>query len=293
MTPWQLWLVTLALLLVAAGLLWKSAQHQSERALGGDSLTAHRKRLPRDSLQEVVLDYLLAAGIHLGGRGLLLLGGLLLVMILGTLLMFGNRLGALLVLGGLVAINVGLGLRAQHLRQKIRDQLPNFMEQVVREIGVGATLEIAFRRNVERVPLPLRDALSRIAIRRELGMELHEGLRREAQLLKIHEFDLLAAAVEVNQVHGGSLKEILGSFVELLRQQERGRRELKALTGETRVTAVVLAGMPLALAGFMVINNPEFLAPMLESPSGKLALWVALGLELGGCFALWRMLRSV
>lgn len=293
MTPWQLWLVTLALLLAAAGLLWKSAQHQSERALGGDTLTMRRKRLPRDSLQEVVLDYLLAAGIHLGGRGLILLGGLLLAMTLGILLMFGNRLGALLVLGGLVVINLGLGLRAQHLRQKIRDQLPNFMEQVVREIGVGATLEIAFRRNVERVPLPLRDALSRIAVRRDLGMELHEGLRREAQLLKIHEFDLLAAAVEVNQVHGGSLKEILGSFVELLRQQERGRRELKALTGETRVTAVVLAGMPLALAGFMFVNNPEFLAPMLESSSGKLALWVALGLELGGCFTLWRMLRSV
>lgn len=293
MSPWQLWTITMALLLVAAWLLWKSAEHQSDKALGGDGLPNRRRRLPRDSLQEVVLDYLLAAGIHLSGRGLILAGGLLLVAILGILLMFGNRLGALLVLGGLVVINLGLSLRAQHLRQKIRDQLPNFMEQVVREIGVGATLEVAFRRNVARVPLPLRDALSRIAVRRDLGLELHEGLQREAQLLKIHEFDLLATAVEVNQVHGGSLKEILGSFVELLRQQERGRRELKALTGETRVTAVVLAGMPVALAGFMLVSNPEFLTPMLESPGGQAALWIALGLELGGCFTLWRMLRSI
>lgn len=293
MTPWQLWGLTMALLLAAAWLLWKSAARHSDQALGGEQLPSRRRRLPRDSLQEVVLDYLLGAGIHLNGRGLLVLGGLLLLAIIGVLLMFGHRLGAVLVLGGLVVINLGLNLRAQHLRQKIRDQLPNFMEQVVREIGVGATLEIAVRRNVDRVPQPLRDALSRLTVRRDLGMELHEGLQREAQLLKIHEFDLLATAVEVNQVHGGSLKEILGSFVALLRQQERGRRELKALTGETRVTAVVLAGMPLALAGFMLISNPEFLAPMLASPGGQAALWVALGLELGGCFTLWRMLRSV
>ncbi|MBF8221317.1 type II secretion system F family protein [Halomonas sp. 328] len=293
MTPWQLWGITMALLLAAAWLLWKSAERQSDKTLGSESLPSRRRRLPRDSLKEVVLDHLLASGVHLGDRGLILLGGLLLLIIVGVLLMFGHRLGALLVLGGLVVINLGLGLRAQYLRQKIRDQLPNFMEQVVREIGVGATLEIAFRRNVERVPMPLRDALSRIAVRRDLGMELHEGLQRESQLLKIHEFDLLATAVEVNQVHGGSLKEILGSFVELLRQQERGRRELKALTGETRVTAVVLAGMPVALAGFMLASNPEFLAPMLESPGGQMALWIALGLELGGCFTLWRMLRSV
>ncbi|GEK72285.1 MULTISPECIES: type II secretion system F family protein [Halomonas] len=294
MNAWQLWGLTMALLLVAARLLWRSANHESDKVLRADKPRRRtRRRPPSESLMQWLFDYLLAAGIHATPRGIAIVGGLVLVAVVVALMLLSHLVGVLLVLGSLVLINLILRGRAQLLRRRLRAQLPGFMEQVVRDLGTGATVEIAFRRNGETATGLLREATARVNVRRELGMELHEALHREAQLLKLQEFDLLATAVEVNQAHGGSLRDILGSFVELLRQQEKGRRELRALTGETRVTAFVLAAVPVAMAGFMWFSNPEFLAPMFDSAGGRMGLWVAVLLEVGGCVALWRMLKSI
>ncbi|MFG6136787.1 type II secretion system F family protein [Halomonas sp. B23F22_10] len=293
MSAWQLWALTMALLLAAAWLLWRSAKHESDRTLRAEKPRRRARRMPSESLMQWLLDYLLAAGIHATPRGIWLVGGLTLVAVVVALMLLSHLVGALLVLGALVLINLSLRGRAQLLRRRLRAQLPAFMERVVRDLGTGATVEIAFRRNGEASTGLLREATARVNVRRELGMELHEALYRESRLLKLQEFGLLATAVEVNQTHGGSLRDILGSFVELLRQQEKGRRELRALTGETRVTAFVLAAVPVAMAGFMWFSNPEFLAPMLDSAGGRMGLWVAVLLEVGGCVALWRMLKSI
>ncbi|MCK2183436.1 type II secretion system F family protein [Halomonas getboli] len=293
MSAWQLWCVTMVLLLLAARLLWRSANHESDKVLRLNKPRRRKRRMPSESLMQWLLDYLLAAGVHATPRGIWIAGGVILVVLIPALMLFTPRFTAPAVLGLLLLINLILRGRAQQLRRRVRARLPGFMEQVVRDLGTGATIEIAFRRNGESATGLLREATARINIRRELGMELHEALRREAQLIKLTEFDLLATAVEVNQTHGGSLRDILGSFIDLLRQQEKGRRELRALTGETRVTAFVLAAVPVAMAAFMWFSNPEFLAPMLESGGGRLGLWAALLLELGGCVALWRMLKSI
>lgn len=293
MNAWQLWGLTMALLLVAARLLWRSANHESDKVLRADKPRRRTRRPPSESLMQWLLDYLLAAGIHATPRGIWFATGLVVIVLVPALLPFTPSFAAPAVLAFLVLVKLVLRGRAQLLRRRLRAQLPGFMEQVVRDLGTGATVEIAFRRNGETATGLLREATARVNVRRELGMELHEALHREAQLLKLQEFDLLATAVEVNQAHGGSLRDILGSFVELLRQQEKGRRELRALTGETRVTAFVLAAVPVAMAGFMWFSNPEFLAPMFDSAGGRMGLWVAVLLEVGGCVALWRMLKSI
>ncbi|ATJ83166.1 type II secretion system F family protein [Halomonas beimenensis] len=292
MSAWQLWSITMLLLFLAAALLWRSASRESDRAIRVKQ-GRRLRRLPRESLMHWLLDYLTAAGVHATPRGVVVVGGVGVALIVLALMVFAHRSGALVILGLLLGGNLLLRLRAQQLRQRIRARLPGLIEQVVRDLGTGATMEIAFRRNGEQGDGPLREAIGRVNLRRELGMELHEALRREAQLLKIQEFDLLATAVEVNQVHGGSLRDILSSFVELLRQQERGQRELRALTGETRVTAFVLACVPVGLAAFLWISNPAFMAPMFDTAGGRMALWAAVLLELGGCVALWRMLKSI
>lgn len=291
MSPWLLWSVTMLLLLLAAWLLWRSANRESDRAVRVKRKRRGR-RLPSESLMQWLLDYLLAAGVHATPRGVLIFAVTVTGALALSLALFDRRL-ALVIVALLLIMKLALRIRAQQLRRRVRAQLPTFMERVVRDLGTGATIEIAFRRNGANASGLLSEAIARVNIRRDLGMELHEALHREAQLLKLRELDLLGTAVEVNQAHGGSLRDILGSFIDLLRQQERGRRELRALTGETRVTAVVLAAVPVALAAFMWFSNPAFLAPMLDSGGGQAALWVAVLLEAGGCVALWRMLKSI
>ncbi len=297
MSEWQLWSATLFLLALAVWLLMRSAHAHSEQAIGdaGRPLRRRRRRAlsPRESGVEWVYEHLTAAGVSTTPRSIALWGGGLLLLAMFALILAGSRWGPLLVVAVLAALEAVLRVRASRLRERARSQLAPFMEYVMRDLGAGQSLELAFRQGVRRVPAPLGEALQRILLRRELGMELHEGLAREARVLGLFELELLATAVEISQVHGGSLREMLASFVRLLHLQERGRRELSAMTGETRVTAFILLALPILLAAYMFGFNREFVQPMLDSGGGRIALGVAVGLQLAGTFALWRMLRAV
>lgn len=294
MSEWLWWSLTMLVLALAVLLLMRAAHRQTEQAVGG-SVTEHRRRTltPQESLVEWLYDYLIAAGVAVTPRAITVAGGLLVLLVMLALTLAGSRFGPLLVVGGLVLANALLRLRASRLRQQARDQLAPFMESMMRELSGGQNLEIAFRQAARRVPAPLGEALQRVLLRRDLGLELHEGLVREARLLKLFELQLLATAVQISQVHGGSLRDILSSFVNMLHQQERGRRELSAMTGETRVTAFVLGILPLLMAGYMFFFNRESMQPMLDSAGGQLALGVAAAMQVAGVLALWRMLKSV
>jgi tight adherence protein B len=79
----------------------------------------------------------------------------------------------------------------------------------------------------------------------------------------------------------------------MIREREQAARQLSAMTGETRITAVVLALLPVALAGYFLVSNPKYLLAMWNDGSGQMMLMSALGLQVFGCLALWRMLRSL
>jgi tight adherence protein B len=51
--------------------------------------------------------------------------------------------------------------------------------------------------------------------------------------------------------------------------------------------------LPISLAGYFLLSNPQYLLAMWHDGSGQLMLATAFGLQVVGCLALWRMLRSL
>jgi len=67
------------------------------------------------------------------------------------------------------------------------------------------------------------------------------------------------------------------------------RREVLALTAQGRLSGVILALLPVALAGFMAVVNPGYLRPLIDEPLGRLAMAIAGGLELLGFLIIRRL----
>ncbi len=102
-----------------------------------------------------------------------------------------------------------------------------------------------------------------------------------------------ALGVSVNHRYGGNTSDLLDSIVKLIHEREKLSRQLHAMTGETRISAYVLAGVPSALGGYILASNPGYLLNMWADGTGRFLLLASLGLQLLGCYALWRMLKSV
>lgn len=175
----------------------------------------------------------------------------------------------------------------------IKTQFLFFLEEFSRELSSGFNLEYAFRRVSNRMRDPLKQVMARVLARRDLGIDLNIALASEASIIKFDEMKLLSTLLRVNQRYGGRLTESLTNLTSMLRQQDKSKRELSAMTGETRVTAVVLCIMPLVIGGYMIYTNPAFSEVMFSTTQGQFSLMLALMLQCLGTVLIWRMLRSV
>ena len=59
------------------------------------------------------------------------------------------------------------------------------------------------------------------------------------------------------------------------------------------MSAWVLGLLPVIAALFMALVSPEFFQPMFHDPLGKKILLVAVVMELGGGFLLYRLAKSL
>ena len=204
--------------------------------------------------------------------------------------------------GGKGLLVPGLVLSGAHLylehRSRLRGaamlaQLPSFVDQVVRSLGVGHTMEHTVLVAADQCRPPLRDVLDRVRVNVELGAHLGEELQQAARIHRLRELQLLALAVQVNQRFGGSARDLLQSIVTMIQQRDQAQRELRALTGETRLSAWVLAMLPICVGAYMLAMNPAYLDFMWQDDGGRKVLMAALGMQIVGVVILWRMVRSL
>lgn len=203
----------------------------------------------------------------------------------GAILLFGS---SALIIGFLFPY-----IRLRRRQAQIVAQVPMFIDQVLRSLGTGRSVEGAIRLATEEAKAPLRNILDRVVRATELGADMPETLAAAAKLHGLRELSLIALAMRISNSYGSSPKEMLQSVVQMIRQRELAQRELAAMTGETRISAWVLSLTPISLAGYMILVNPGYLDLMLQSPNGKTMMMTALGFQITGVLILWRMLRSV
>ncbi|KFE51913.1 type II secretion system F family protein [Pseudomonas syringae] len=235
----------------------------------------------------------LRAGLNLPTKGLsigVLIWALFIVIGLLTDSMPGIVLG---VLGPPLALRMFISWRYRKRVARMIEQLPQMLDHTVRSLKSGRTLSDAVLNGIEASNQPLKGGMSRIQRNVQLGVSLPEATRDFAELYERDEFRLFAMGLKVNHRYGGNASELLENLIRLIREREQAVRQLKAMTGETRMTAVVLALLPVGMAGYFLLTNPNYLMHMWHDDSGQMMLMVAFTMQLLGCLALWRMLRSI
>ncbi|MCP1441835.1 tight adherence protein B [Pseudomonas sp. GGS8] len=230
------------------------------------------------------------------GRPTERIGSWLLLWALGVLLGFAlaGWFGFLmLLLAPPLALRLYISWRYQRRLKRMIEQLPTLLDHTVRSLKSGRTLADAVLGAINAAEAPLKDAMGRVQRNVHLGVSLPDAVSDLAELYEKDEFRLFALGLKVNHRYGGNASELFENLIKMIRERDQAARQLRAMTGETRVTAVVLGLMPVGLAGYFLVSNPKYLLAMWNSGSGQMMLATAFGLQVVGCLALWRMLRSV
>ena len=140
-------------------------------------------------------------------------------------------------------LRVYIAWRYQRRVQRMIEQLPQLLDHSVRSLKSGRTLADAVLGAIDSTEAPLKQAMSRIQRNVQMGVSLPESVSDFAEFYERDEFRLFALGLKVNHRYGGNASELLENLIKMIREREQGARQLKAMTGETRMTAYVLGGL--------------------------------------------------
>lgn len=214
------------------------------------------------------------AGLPLLGSEFLAIsaGGALLVFIIFALATRNPVTGLLALLLFLAADFVFVQRRITKRLNNFQRQLADCLSLVANSLRAGfsflQTMEIISR---EMEP-PMSTEFERVMRDTSLGKSLDEALHDMDERVGSADFSLVVTAVLIQQQVGGNLATILDTIRSTITERIRIRREVNTLTAQGKMSGIVLACIPVALALFFYITSPEYLTPLLTTDIGKVAI---------------------
>ncbi|HEX4895206.1 MAG TPA: type II secretion system F family protein [Solimonas sp.] len=299
-------LVFVLVLLLAGGAIFLFVQaaqreHQEEmrlrlRASGGDEAAVLAFETNKRQIRNPILRWACYLVWRSGGE---LEPDAVMRVLLVLMLLVPITIAVLGLFGGLSTIAILLAFgwawmtrKAAQRRARILEQLPAFLESTIRVLSAGNTLEEAIAAAARESPAPIQPLFTSVGRQVRLGAPVESVLMEAAEIHELRDLKVMALAAAINRKYGGSLRNVLRSLIQAVRSRDSAARELRALTAETRFSAMVLSIIPVALMLYIFARNPGYYAQMWSDPGGRTLLIASVLLQALGVIVIYRMMRS-
>jgi tight adherence protein B len=204
-------------------------------------------------------------------------GAILGVAIMRSLLL-AAIVGVVAGIGPTMALRVSLKKRTE----KMREQLPDVLTIMASSLRAGHSFMQALDTVAREIPQPAAVEFQRVVAEIRLGRPTDDALEALATRVGSADFRWAVLAVNIQREVGGNLAEILDNVADTLRERAMIRRQIRVLTAEGRLSAWVLAGLPVAIAIYMFIVNPDYIGLLFTHPIGLFMLGGAILLLIAG-----------
>jgi tight adherence protein B len=121
----------------------------------------------------------------------------------------------------------------------------------------------------EEMPAPIADEFGRVFEEQNLGIPMEDSMRSMCERVPNLDLRFFVTSVSIQRQTGGDLAEILDKIGYVIRERFRILGQVKALTGEGRLSGVVLIALPFALFGFMLNLKPDYVESLWTTDLGK------------------------
>lgn len=215
------------------------------------------------------------------------LGGLV---VGGVLRVHFSLLPLLAILMGMVPTAWLLFRRKRRLKA-FAVQLPDALDLLSRALRAGQSLGAGFSMVSSEMGPPLGREFQRVFEEQNLGIPTEQSLRDLAERVPNLDLSFFATAVILQRQTGGDLAEILDKIGHLIRERFQIWGQVQALTGEGRLSGIVLMALPVALFFAVYYMNPEYVMTLFTDPMGKVMLAVAVVLQIIGALVIRKIVN--
>jgi len=155
---------------------------------------------------------------------------------------------------------------------KFQAQLHEALDLIARALKAGHSFTGSMKLAADEFADPLGTEFAETIDEINFGVSVPEALKGLSERMDCSEVKYFVIAVIIQRETGGNLAELIESLAHIIRERFKFEGNVKTLTAEGRLSAVILCGMPFVIGAWLQISNPDFLKPLFTDPIGKIML---------------------
>ncbi|MGH2571240.1 MAG: type II secretion system F family protein, partial [bacterium] len=169
-------------------------------------------------------------------------------------------LGAVLGTGPILLAHRRRVQRIKHFERLF----PDALDILTGALRAGMALSGAVQIVSEECADPVAKEFTLLFEETRLGIAMDHALRNLAARVDSKELHLFVIAVLLQRETGGNLTEILEQTAEVIRDRLRILGDVRVMTGQARLSGMILSILPIALCLFIMATAPGYMTTMIQ-----------------------------
>jgi tight adherence protein B len=174
---------------------------------------------------------------------------------------------------------------------KFEEQLPEALDVIKRALKAGHPFIQCLKLVAEDMEQPISREFELVFTEINYGSDVRRAMLGLLERMPSVSVMALITAVLVQKETGGNLAETLERITSVIRGRFKLYRRVKSLSAEGRLSANILAMVPLVLFGVIWMTSPDYLPTLLHHPLGPKLITAAVVLGTVGVFWIRRIIR--
>lgn len=190
-----------------------------------------------------------------------------------------------------LGLHLLLNALASRRRRLFDQQVPDTLQMFAGGLRAGHSLLRAVDAAGQESQPPMSEELGRIVNETRIGRDLGESLADVARRTKSEDFLSISQAIEIHREVGGDLAEVLDHLGDTVRDRNQVRGQIRALSAEGRMSAIVLMALPVVMFVGLTAFNDLYSRVFTATLPGYLMIAGAVVLLTAGGFWLSRIIK--
>jgi tight adherence protein B len=189
------------------------------------------------------------------------------------------------------ALYLALNFLRSRRRRKFDDQVPDTLQMFSGGLRAGHSLLRSVDAAAQENEAPMAEELSRIVNETRIGRDLGDSIKDVAERTQNEDFQWIAQAIDIHREVGGDLAEVLDHLGETIRDRNQIRGQVRALSAEGRMSAMVLMALPIVMFFGLLLTNELFARTFTTTVPGYIMIAAVVVLLTVGGFWLNRIIK--
>jgi tight adherence protein B len=168
-------------------------------------------------------------------------------------------------------------------------QLPAALFLAASVLRAGGTLLQAVEAIAAEMPEPVGGEFRQVQAKMRLQVPAHKAMAEAQARVGVREFAAVLVAARLGTEVGGDLARLFDEIGRAVVEAQNTRQALRALTTEGRISADLVAALPLMVMALLHLLSPGYFAAYQNSWAGR----IVLSLCLGTIYLGWRTVRRM